>query len=127
LLYSDCFLFSVPAQKAKIVSIRLKPGDRQGEFLGEAKSTGTTIFIVKVRKGQTFEAAAVIQSNDSKMSGEFYVKNRNGSIDKYSITQGEGAFSNQFSGYADIDETFYFKITEKPNAKFKFGVLVKNL
>lgn len=121
------FAFSAFPQKAKTVNILLKTGDQEGEMLGDAKSIGTTIFVVKLKKGQCFEAAAKIESNNSRMSGQFHTKNEDGSIDENSVVQGSGTFSNQFSGCEnERDQSYFFKITEKPNAKFSFLILVKN-
>lgn len=126
-LFIGLFSYQVFSQKTKVVNVQLKRGDRQNELLGNAKSVGTTIFVVKLKRGYCFEAAAKIESNNSKMSGQYYTKNTDGSIDNESVTQGAGVFSNQFDGCADADkdEAFYFKITEKPAAKFSFGILVK--
>lgn len=126
-LFVALFVFSALAQKAKVVNIQLKSGDQKGDYLGDSKAVGTTVFVVKIRKGQCFQAAAKIESNNSKMAGEFYTKNPDGSIDENSITQGVGSFSNQFGGCeSERDQNFYFKITEKPSAKFSFRILVKN-
>lgn len=126
-LFVGILSLSAFAQKTKVINIRLNPGDRQGELLGAAKSVGITVFVVQVKRGYCFEAAAKIESNNSKMSGQYYTKRADGTIDDDSVTQGSGVFSNQFDGCADTDkdEAFYFKITEKPAAKFSFSILVK--
>jgi len=119
--------FNVFAQKAKTVNVPLIKGDNPGELLGNAKSIGTTVFVVKIKKGKCFEATSVIGSNNSKMRGQYYTKNANGSIDENSLTQGSGIHTNNFDGCAnEQDEIFYFKITEQPRAKFAFAILVKN-
>lgn len=121
------FAITAFAQKSKTVNVVLKIGDQKDELLGNAKSIGTTIFVIKLEKGQCFEAAAKIESNNSKMSGSYYTKNLDGSIDDNTVTQGAGVFSNQFAGCEnERDQNIYFKITEKPNAKFSFSILVKN-
>ena len=127
ILIVSLFVFSAFAQKAKVINIQLKAGDQKGEYLGSSKAVGTTIFVVSIRRGQCFEAAAKIESNNSKMAGEYYTKNLDGSIDDNTVTQGAGVFSNQFDGCeSERDQKFYFKITEKPSAKFLFRILVKN-
>ncbi len=126
ILIIPLFVFGAFAQKAKVVNIQLKAGDQKGEYLGNSKAVGTTIFVVRIRSGECFEAAAKIESNNSKMMGQYYTKNSDGSIDDNTVTQGSGVFSNQFDGCeSERDQNFYFKITEKPSAKFSFRILVK--
>lgn len=113
-------LFSIPAFAQKTVLVKFP----KGENVVSIPAVGTTVFVVKLRKGQRFEAAAQIRSNKSKMSGILYTK-IDGSIDDNSVQVGSGTFANQWSGVAGETDTYYFKITELKTAKFNFAIRVE--
>ena len=113
-------LFSISAFAQKTIYVKFPAG----ENVTAVKATGTTIFVVKMRKGQHFEASAQIQSNKSKMSGILYTK-INGQMDDNSVQVGAGTFENQWGGMVSETDTYFFKITELKTAKFIFRIMIK--
>ncbi len=112
--------FSIPALAQKTVPVNFKVGETI-----DIEAQGTTVFTVKLKKDQSYKVEGVVNSRNSKMSGESYIKNADGSINEESISSGQGPHGSEFSGYINQPETLYFKIRESKTAKFIFRITVK--
>lgn len=121
LVVAIALAFAITASAQKVVPIKFKAGEKMASVM----SVGTTIFSVRLKKGQKYEAGANIKSNSSHMSGVSYELNADGSKDDFSIAAGQGAHQNNWSGQVAADTTIYFKITENKKAKFEFWVQIK--